>query len=230
MSPPERTENDSENTRDSRFLTLACRGLPFSDFFSKVESKRSIPVNALCLTVFVQLALDSIYFGTETGFETVISIATEGFCKFPMQNLLKEPVQLTQQPPDISYAIVPLARLSSLATRNPPPAAQHIGGAYSLGRLSVPLNALGLVYLVFIAITCNFPTLNPVTPQNMNYTSAAVGIIMVIAALTWVTTGRKQFRGPESGGVVIGEEVVGVRPEVGEERVEVGEVKGKAAG
>lgn len=113
---------------------------------------------------------------------------------------------------DVSYAIVLLARIASLMTRNPNPAVKNIGGAYSLGRLSVPLNVLGLVYLLFIAITCNFPTKSPVTPENMNYTSAAVGIIMVIAAITWITTGRKQFRGPESGGVMIGEEVVGVQP------------------
>lgn len=97
-------------------------------------------------------------------------------------------------------------------TRNPNPAVKNIGGAYSLGRFSVPLNILGLVYLLFIAITCNFPTKSPVTPENMNYTSAAVGIIMLIAGITWITTGRKQFRGPESGGVMIGEEVVGIQP------------------
>lgn len=57
------------------------QGLPFSGVFSKVEKKKFIPVYALCLTVFVQIALDSIYFGTVTGFNTVISIATEGFCK-----------------------------------------------------------------------------------------------------------------------------------------------------
>lgn len=34
----------------------------------------------------------------------------------------------------------------------------------------------------------------------------------MIAAVTWFTTGRKHFRGPESGGVMIGEEVVGVQP------------------
>lgn len=56
------------------------RGLPFSETFSKVEARKQIPVYALCLTVFVQLALNSIYFGTLTGFYTVISIATEGFC------------------------------------------------------------------------------------------------------------------------------------------------------
>lgn len=111
--------------------------------------------------------------------------------------------------------------------RNPNPAVRNIGVAYSLGRLSVPLNVLGLVYLVFIAITCNFPTKSPVTPENMNYTSAAVGIIMAIAALTWMTTGRKQFRGPENGGVMIGEEIVGVRPPVAHGEAEVYELEGE---
>ena len=74
---------------------------------------------------------------------------------------------------------------------------------YSLGKFSVPLNIIGLVYLLFTTITFNFPGLAPVTSENMNYTSAAVGLIMLIAVVTWLTTGNRQFRGPESGGVVI---------------------------
>lgn len=56
-------------------------GLPFSNFFSRVSKNRQVPVNAILLTLAAQLALDAIEFGTTTGFETVISIATEGFCK-----------------------------------------------------------------------------------------------------------------------------------------------------
>lgn len=56
-------------------------GLPFSKVFSKVENKSQVPVNAVVLTLAVQLGLDAIEFGTITGFETVISISTEGFCK-----------------------------------------------------------------------------------------------------------------------------------------------------
>lgn len=57
------------------------QGLPFSRVWSKVEPKQKIPVYAIFLTLVVQLALNAIYFGTVTGFETVISIATTGFCK-----------------------------------------------------------------------------------------------------------------------------------------------------
>ena len=93
-----------------------------------------------------------------------------------------------------------LARLLSLFTSTPH---TKIDGSYNLGKLSIPLNVIGLVYLVFTSITFNFPTLSPVTSENMNYNIAAVGGIMLIAVITWFTTGHKQFRGPESGGVVI---------------------------
>lgn len=42
----------------------------------------------------------------------------------------------------------------------------------------------------------------------MNYTSAAVGVVMVIALITWITTGRKHYSGPETGVVVEGVEGV----------------------
>lgn len=56
-------------------------GLPFSRVFSKVSPKKQVPINAVVLTGLVQVAFNSIYFGTSTGFTTVILIATEGFCK-----------------------------------------------------------------------------------------------------------------------------------------------------
>ena len=56
-------------------------GLPFSNVWSKVDKRKQVPVIALCLTVLVQIAMNSILFGTLTGFNTVVSVATEGFCK-----------------------------------------------------------------------------------------------------------------------------------------------------
>ncbi len=61
------------------------RGLPFSDFWSKVHvsgkgGKRRVQLNAVFLAGAFQMALCAIDFGTVTGFNTVIAIATEGFC------------------------------------------------------------------------------------------------------------------------------------------------------
>ncbi|KAL1311577.1 hypothetical protein AAFC00_001694 [Neodothiora populina] len=154
-------------------------GLPFSKVWSKVDAKKQIPVFAILLTVLVQIALNSIYFGTVTGFNTVVSIATEGFY--------------------VSYAMPLLVRvLSRLSGKETP-----LEGPWSLGRWSLLVNIIGLLYLLFTSITFNFPTVNPVDSENMNYTSAAIGVIMLIAIITWVTTGRKNFAGPP-GAVIEG--------------------------
>ncbi|GAB7351499.1 hypothetical protein MBLNU459_g2145t1 [Dothideomycetes sp. NU459] len=155
------------------------RGLPFSDIWSKVDAKKQIPVFAICLTVLVQIALNSIYFGSSSGFNTVVAIATEGFY--------------------VSYAMPLLARVIARFTGKE----TVLDGPWSLGRWGLLINAIGLVYLLFTSITFNLPTLSPVDSENMNYTCAAIGAIMLIAAITWFTTGKHQFTGPESGGVVI---------------------------
>jgi choline transport protein len=61
-------------------------GLPFSSFFSKVNPKSQVPVNAICLVVAVNIVLMSIYFGSVTGFGTILAISTEGFCKLVLDD------------------------------------------------------------------------------------------------------------------------------------------------
>ncbi|KAG9558754.1 GABA permease, partial [Aureobasidium melanogenum] len=157
------------------------RGLPFSDVLSKVHPKKQVPIYGILLTFVVQIALNSIYFGTVTGFNTVVSIATEGFY--------------------VSYAIPILLRvIAPLTAAN---ASTKFEGPWNLGRWSMPINIMALVYLLFTSITFNFPTLKPVDSENMNYTSAAVGVVMVVALITWFTTAKGQFRSPG-----VGEEMV----------------------
>ncbi|KAH0280660.1 putative GABA permease, partial [Aureobasidium melanogenum] len=150
------------------------QGLPFSKLLSSVDKKRQIPTYAILLTTATQIALNSIYFGTVTGFNTVVSIATEGFY--------------------ISYAMPICAKLLSAAIGQ----AIKLDGLWNLGRWSVPVNLVGAIYLLFTSITFNFPTENPVDSQNMNYTSAAIGLMLLLAALTWMTTGRRVYQKPQS--------------------------------
>ena len=125
----------------------------------------------------VQIALNSIYFVTLTGFNTVISIATEGFY--------------------LSYAMPLLSRIIGQLNGNK----KTLTGPYSLGRYGILMNVVGLAFLIFTSITFNFQTLSPVDRENMNYTSAAIGIIAIISIVTWITTGREAFTGPRIDGV-----------------------------
>ena len=162
----------------SLFAFARDHGLPFSSLFAKVDSKRQVPVYTVLLACVVQIALNSIYFGTLTGFNTVISIATEGFY--------------------LSYAMPLLARILSWFTGD----AKVLAGPYNLGQYGIITNVIGLVFLFFTSITFNFPTLAPVDSGNMNYTSAAIGIIGLISIITWLISGRKAFTGPHIAGTV----------------------------
>lgn len=82
----------------------------------------------------------------------------------------------------------------------------HLTGPYSFSTpVSIGLNIVGLLFLLFAAITFNFPSTAPVNHESMNYTSAAIGVIALISLITWVTTGRKQFTGPGAVSFLSGE-------------------------
>ncbi|KAJ9495694.1 hypothetical protein LTR99_010603 [Exophiala xenobiotica] len=150
-------------------------GLPFSKSFAKVNKKSQVPVNSIILCLVIQMALNSIYFASYEGFSTVISIATFGFY--------------------ISYAMPLFVRLWSYFTGHE----KTMPGAYTLGKWSPLVNAIGLVFLVFAGIDFNFPQVGPVTGDNMNYCSAAFGIIGLVSVVTWIFDGKKNFTGPQTG-------------------------------
>ncbi|KAF9890903.1 hypothetical protein FE257_005479 [Aspergillus nanangensis] len=178
-------------TEGSRSLYAFARdhGLPFSRTLATVHKKRKVPVYAILVSIIVQIALSAIYFGTVTGFETVISIATTGFY--------------------VSYSLPLLSRLLGYVSGH---MTTSFDSPYSLPiPISLALNAVGLVFLLFASITFNFPSDYPVTHESMNYTSAAIGVIGLLSLVTWATTGRKRFTGPLD---VRGLLVDGVSPEV----------------
>ncbi|KAF1838196.1 GABA permease [Decorospora gaudefroyi] len=155
-------------------------GLPFSDVLRRVSSARSVPVSAVLVTAVVQMAFNSMYLGTTTGFNTIVAIATQGFYLSYLMPLLSRI----------------LAHFSAKKTR--------LEGPYSLGRWGIVLTVIGFLYLAFVCVVSNLPSVTPVTSDNMNYTSAATGAVMLVSAAFWAITGRKKFTGPLDGGLVGG--------------------------
>lgn len=145
------------------------RGLPGSVYLSRVEERFGVPVLAIVVCGVCQGALNTIYLGTTTGFNTVTSIATEGFY--------------------ISYFMPLFARVLSHMGGEP----VSLGGTYTLGKYGVPINAAGAAFLFIGVIIFNFPSEGPIVPENMNYCSAAVGIVALASLITWVHDGKRNF-------------------------------------
>ncbi|KAI5460940.1 putative GABA permease [Mariannaea sp. PMI_226] len=168
------------------------QGLPASKTISKVHNKLQVPVAAILICMLIQALLNSIYIGTYTGFNTVISIAAEGFY--------------------VSYAMPLISRLISHFTGAP----VRLDGPFKLGRWGVPLNIIGAAYLVFASVTFNFPSAGPVDSQNMNYCSVAVVIVMLISLITWITNGRERFTMPSLDNPITGVELPNTHKQMGD--------------
>ncbi|KAH8725196.1 amino acid/polyamine transporter I [Phaeosphaeriaceae sp. PMI808] len=57
-------------------------------------------------------------------------------------------------------------------------------------------NILTVLFAIFVLVFYSFPVALPVTATNMNYASAVITLLGVIAALNWAAHARKHYQGP----------------------------------
>jgi choline transport protein len=122
----------------------------------------------ICSIVFV---LSLIYIGSSTAYNAIISLSSLGL--------------------HISY-VIPILFIALRKVHGP----RLAYGPYSLGRWGIPVNVFALVYLGFIIIWMPFPTMRPITRDNMNYASPVFGVIIIGALMDWFISGRKRFQMP----------------------------------
>jgi hypothetical protein len=71
-------------------------------------------------------------------------------------------------------------------------------GPFKLGRWGIPINTFSLAYIIYVLTFLPFPTILPVTAENVNYAGPLVGAVILIALGDWFISGKKRFRVPTS--------------------------------
>lgn len=141
-------------------------GLLYSSWFATVSPTLEVPVNGIVTTAILQGCVMAVYFGSSTAFLTILAIGTVGMYA--------------------SYAAPILARSLSR---------QYKAGPYQWPLvISLGSNLLGLAYLLSAIGFFFVPTRYPVTADNMNYTCIAAGVTLLLALVSWFTTGSRHFR------------------------------------
>ncbi|KAI8149992.1 amino acid/polyamine transporter I [Fennellomyces sp. T-0311] len=69
-------------------------------------------------------------------------------------------------------------------------------GPFNLGKFSVPITILAVLWIIFFGIILCIPTINPVSPETMNWASLMIGGIIILALFFWVIGGRNYYKGP----------------------------------
>lgn len=66
---------------------------------------------------------------------------------------------------------------------------------FQLGKYSVPFGIISVIWSTFMVIVLCLPQAAPITINNFNYSSLALGIVIILALFSWVVSARFWFKG-----------------------------------
>lgn len=89
---------------------------------------------------------------------------------------------------NVSYGIPFLCRL--IWVRNDMPK-----GPFNLGKFSIPLNIISVVWICFFSVILCVPSVSPVSPETMNWASVMLTAVIAFSLIFWFISGRKNHRG-----------------------------------
>ena len=164
----------SSVTANSRMIYAFSRdgALPGSAVWHRVNKRTRTPTNAIWLAVAGALILGLPYLWNEASYAAVTSIAVIGLY--------------------IAYVLPTFLRLRQ--------GASFQRGPWHLGRWSMPIGVIAVVWVVFITILFMLPVDNPITVDNFNYTVFAVVAVLGFAGIYWLVSAKNWFTGPRIQG------------------------------
>ena len=69
-------------------------------------------------------------------------------------------------------------------------------GPFDLGKYSIPINIIAVVWVIFFGIILCIPSVHPITPETMNWSCLMLGVTIIFALTFWQISGRKIYKGP----------------------------------
>ncbi|KAI4188653.1 MAG: hypothetical protein LQ348_003898 [Seirophora lacunosa] len=143
--------------------------IPGSKWWKQVNTKLDVPLNAMMMTMVVQLVLGLIYFGSSAAFNAFSGVGV---------------ICLT-----MSYAC-PI--LVNVITRRK----QVADGNFYLGKLGWFCNIVSIGWSALALPLFCMPTFIPVVPEYMNYASVVFFAFFVVATGWYFVWGKQNYRGP----------------------------------
>lgn len=171
-------------------------GLPFSSFFSKVntntfsshnysvcqdmadkprpsqiDSRSVVPLNALCVSFIIVCFLSLINIGSTVAFNAILSLGTASLLS--------------------SYIIsISCLRLKRWRGEPLPPA------RWSMGKWSSTVETIAILFLIIAWVFTFFPLAREVEPMTMNWSSAIFGGVVLFSFMYYVSYAKNVYKGP----------------------------------
>ncbi|RDW56626.1 hypothetical protein BP5796_13091 [Coleophoma crateriformis] len=160
------------STARQTFAFARDKGLPFSNWISRVNSDKEVPVNAIIVTCGITILLSLINIGSSVAFNAIISLQIVA-------------LMLTYT---CSISCVLYRRLAHPELL---PSAR-----WSLGKWGVPVNIIGILFAAFSFFWSFWPNTIPVNAQNFNWSVVLFLGVLGISLAQYFFQGRKIYVGP----------------------------------
>ncbi|KAH8731958.1 amino acid/polyamine transporter I [Phaeosphaeriaceae sp. PMI808] len=149
------------------------KAVPFDRYFSHVNQSSQVPVRSVVLVTVLQMLLGFIYLGNTTAYNAIVSMAILGlYASYLM--------------PIVYFMIYGRPNFSS----------DEFGRFKMPKILGLVMNIISCAWLVISMVFSTFPTVMPVTPQNMNYSIVVMVGWVVLGGAFYFVSGRKKFEVP----------------------------------
>ena len=161
-------------TANSRMIFAFSRdgALPASRVWHHINPRTRTPTRAIWLAAGGAFVLGLPYLWNATAYAAVTSIAVIGLY--------------------IAYVLPTFLRLRQGDSFEP--------GPWHLGRWSMVIGTIAVVWVLFITVLFMLPQVSPVTAGTFNYTPIAVLVVLGFAGIWWLVSARNWFTGPKVQG------------------------------
>ena len=147
-------------------------GMPFSRWISRISRRGgNVPLNAIWVTMAVNVVLCLINLGSSFAFNIIIGISVVGTT--------------------LTYIISIACLISARFRAEPLPPAR-----WSLVRFGLPINVFAVGFASLMLVFSLFPVSVPVDGSTMNWTVVIVGGVLIFAVMSYLVQGRRMYKGP----------------------------------
>lgn len=164
-------------------------GIPYGKFFGQVSPKFKVPLNALSLTTVICLILGLIILGSSSALNAVLGssmICINLSYIFPILCLLFNS--------GFSWNVKDRYNVSNDNVSIPPAVNEKTNlPHFHLGKIGLVLNVASVFWASFIMVWLNFPTISPVSSDNMNYCCVVLGVTCFLGIIFWFATGKREY-------------------------------------
>lgn len=141
-------------------------GLPGSRYWSKVNPKLGVPINAHIMSCCWVAVIGCIYMGSTTAYNALVTACVIFLL--------------------LSYVIPTIFLL--IKGRN---SISH--GPFWFGKFGFVCNCILIIWTIFAFVFFSFPPIMPVTAANMNYVSVVIVLFSMYAVIYWYARGKYYF-------------------------------------